>query len=82
MRLSLSALSIAIVVPFLGLATFSDFATADRGSGRLTNEMADRGSGRLDSNQPQQASYDTVAYRGSGRINQDEAYRGSGRLSA
>lgn len=86
MRLSLSVLSIAATISVLGLTTLPDFLTTDRGSGRLTTELADRGSGRFDTSQPDQVDRGSgrgpVAYRGSGRITQDEAYRGSGRIVA
>ncbi|MBT9310661.1 hypothetical protein [Leptothoe kymatousa] len=86
MRLSLSVLSIAVAISVSGLITLPSFLTTDRGSGRLTTELADRGSGRLDVDQSEQVDRGSgrgpVAYRGSGRITQDEAYRGSGRIVA
>ncbi|MEM9807756.1 MAG: hypothetical protein AAF959_21020 [Cyanobacteria bacterium P01_D01_bin.56] len=84
MRLSLSVLSIATAISVVGLTTAPYFLTADRGSGRLTTELADRGSGRLDTDQltDRGSGRGPMAYRGSGRIMQDEAYRGSGRLVA
>ena len=60
------------------------FLIADRGSGRLTTELAARDSGYLDVDQlaDRGSGRGPIAYRGSGRIMQDEAYRGSGRLAA
>ncbi|MEM7794397.1 MAG: hypothetical protein AAF579_08080 [Cyanobacteria bacterium P01_C01_bin.118] len=87
MRTSLSVLSIAATISvfhLLGLTfTLPNFELTDRGSGRLTTDLAiDRGSGRSNDEKIERGSGRVVVYRGSGRVTTDPAaYRGSGRFS-